>query len=78
MTFIRYIEIFRSSLSEVNSVLGYTGNNRRMGMGYSRPGPYDRGDRYGGGGGSGRFQPRGSRSFKGSSFSNNMPGCFSS
>lgn len=78
MVFDRYIEIFRSSLSEVNSVLGYSGNNnRRVGMGYSRPGPYDRGDRYGGGGGGssgGRFQPRGSRSFKGSSFSNNMPG----
>lgn len=80
MVFYRYIEIFRSSLSEVSGVLGYTGNNsRRMSMGYSRPGPYDRGDRYGGGGGggggggSGRFQPR-SRSFKGSSFSNNMPG----
>ncbi|KAI4458856.1 heterogeneous nuclear ribonucleoprotein-related [Holotrichia oblita] len=75
----KYIEIFRSSLSEVNSVLGYS--NRRMGGGgsmggYSRPGPYDRGDRYGGGGGggggSGRFHPRGSRSFKGG-YSNNMP-----
>ncbi|XP_022913164.1 heterogeneous nuclear ribonucleoprotein H isoform X2 [Onthophagus taurus] len=68
----RYIEIFRSSLSEVNSVLGYS--YRRMGGSggggggsigsYSRPGPYDRGDRYGSGGG-GRFQARGSRSFKG-------------
>ncbi|GJQ88331.1 hypothetical protein Trydic_g3807 [Trypoxylus dichotomus] len=76
----RYIEIFRSSLSEVNSALGYS--NRRMGGGgggsmggYSRPGPYDRGDRYGGGGGGGgggRFHPRGTRSFKGG-YSNNMP-----
>lgn len=64
----------------MNSVLGYS--NRRMGGsggggsigGYSRPGPYDRGDRYGGGGGgSGRFHSRGSRSFKGG-YSNNMPG----
>ncbi|KAB0801900.1 hypothetical protein PPYR_04086 [Photinus pyralis] len=71
----RYIEIFRSSLSEVQSVVGI--NNRRMGgggggpgMGYnSRPGPYDRGDRYGN---MNRFQSRGSRSFKGSLFSNNV------
>ncbi|XP_018328130.1 heterogeneous nuclear ribonucleoprotein H-like isoform X2 [Agrilus planipennis] len=69
----RYIEIFRSSLSEVSSVLGY--NGRRIGggpggMGYnSRPSPYDRGDhRYGG---MNRFQSRGSRSFKGG-FSNSI------
>ncbi|KAJ8976946.1 hypothetical protein NQ317_010142 [Molorchus minor] len=66
----RYIEIFRSSLSEVNSVIG--NQVRRMGppsgMFNSRPGPYDRDrDRYGGG----RFcpPPRGSRSFKGANFS---------
>ncbi|XP_019869700.2 heterogeneous nuclear ribonucleoprotein H-like [Aethina tumida] len=72
----RYIEIFRSSLSEVNSVVGFGGGggNRRMGGGPGggmfnpRPSPYDRGDRYGGGGG-GRFQSRGSRNFKGSNFS---------
>ena len=70
----RYIEIFRSSLSEVHSIIGL--NNRRMGsggsgsgMGYStRPSPYDRGDRYGS---MNRFQPRSSRSFKGAFFSNN-------
>jgi heterogeneous nuclear ribonucleoprotein F/H len=66
----RYIEIFRSSLSEVNSVLGYS--NRRggsnSGMYNSRPSPYDRGDRFGN---SNRFQSRGSRNFKGANFSNN-------
>ncbi|XP_044262601.1 heterogeneous nuclear ribonucleoprotein H-like [Tribolium madens] len=59
----RYIEIFRSSLSEVNSVLGY--NNRRgsnSGLYNSRPSPYDRGDRFGT---SNRFQSRSSRNFKG-------------
>lgn len=78
----RYIEIFRSSLSEVNSVVGFGGGggNRRMGGGPGggmfnpRPSPYDRGDRYGGGGG-GRFQSRGSRNFKGSNFSH-MSGKF--
>lgn len=63
----RYIEIFRSSLSERN---GAVGPNRRMNsgpsMGYnSRPAPYDRGDRFGG---ANRFQPsnnRSSRNFKG-------------
>lgn len=78
-TIHRYIEIFRSSLSEVSSVIGFS--NKRMstgpgsGMGYNtRPSPYERGgDRYGGG--SNRFQPRGSRMFKGaSSYSNNAPG----
>ncbi|XP_018574155.1 heterogeneous nuclear ribonucleoprotein H isoform X1 [Anoplophora glabripennis] len=67
----RYIEIFRSSLSEVNSVLGYQGRRGGSGSGMynSRPGPYDRDrDRYGS---SGRFQSRGSRSFKGANFSNN-------
>ncbi|RZC36291.1 heterogeneous nuclear ribonucleoprotein H [Asbolus verrucosus] len=69
----RYIEIFRSSLSEVNSVLGYS--NRRggsnSGMYNSRPSPYDRGDRFGN---SNRFQSRGSRNFKGANFSNNSSG----
>ncbi|XP_072401410.1 heterogeneous nuclear ribonucleoprotein H isoform X1 [Diabrotica undecimpunctata] len=69
----RYIEIFRSSLSEVDTVMSFQGNSmgvsgRRMGGGSSmfssRPGPYDRDPRYGGGGG-GRFgNSRGSRSFK--------------
>ncbi|KAK9887206.1 hypothetical protein WA026_021049 [Henosepilachna vigintioctopunctata] len=63
----RYIEIFRSSLSEVGSALGYP--SRRQAPYNARPSPYDRGDRYGGGGG-GRFQTRGSRSFKGSNYSN--------
>lgn len=58
----------------MNSVTGGGFSNSRRGGpmgGYnSRPSPYDRGDRYGGGGGGGnRFQPRGSRSFKGSGFS---------
>ncbi|CAH0559214.1 unnamed protein product [Brassicogethes aeneus] len=70
----RYIEIFRSSLSEINGVGsggGFGGNRRSSGGSFnSRPSPYDRGDRYGGGGGGGRgFQSRGSRSFKGSNFS---------
>lgn len=80
----RYIEIFRSSLSEINGALGL-GFNRRGGGGggggggsggngpgffNSRPGPYDRGDRYGGGGS--RFQSRGSRSFKGANFGNDF------
>ncbi|XP_045467613.1 heterogeneous nuclear ribonucleoprotein H2-like [Harmonia axyridis] len=67
----RYIEIFRTSLSEIASALGYTGS-RRSGSFNPRPSPYDRGDRYGGGGGGGvgRFQGRGSRNFKGSNFSN--------
>lgn len=69
--FHRYIEIFRSSLSEIQNVLGYQG--RRSGGYNSRPGPYDRESRYGGGGG-GRYQSRGSRSFKGANFSNNGPG----
>ncbi|CAH1137536.1 unnamed protein product [Phyllotreta striolata] len=74
----RYIEIFRSSLSEVDSVLSYQNNSsmgmgggRRMGGGggggpgmfNSRPSPYDRDNRYGGNGG--RFGgARGARSFK--------------
>lgn len=69
----RYIEIFRSSLSEIQNVLGYQ-TGRRPGGFNSRPGPYDRESRYGGGGGGGRFQSRGSRSFKGANFSNNGPG----
>lgn len=74
----RYIEIFRSSLSEIQNVLGY--QRRRSGGFNSRPGPYDRESRYGGGGGGGgggRFQSRGSRSFKGANFSNNGPGTVS-
>lgn len=64
-------------MSEVHSMLGI--NNRRInntnngsGMGYStRPSPYDRGDRCGS---INRFQARGSRSFKGAVFNNNMSG----
>ncbi|KAK7113545.1 heterogeneous nuclear ribonucleoprotein H2-like [Littorina saxatilis] len=43
----RYIEIFKSSLAEANAV---TGRDRgfRGSMGMGRPGPYDRGDRFGG------------------------------
>ncbi|XP_059476192.1 heterogeneous nuclear ribonucleoprotein H-like [Neocloeon triangulifer] len=56
----RYIEIFRSSLSEVRAALG----PKMRPMGFSqRPAPYDRGDRYGG---MNRYgMGRGSRSFKG-------------
>lgn len=73
----RYIEIFRSSLSEVNNALGYGprgGPPLRgppSGIFGSRPGPYDRGDRFGGPFAS-RFPARGSRSFKGANLSNNI------
>ncbi|CAH1992733.1 unnamed protein product [Acanthoscelides obtectus] len=76
----RYIEIFRSSLSEVNSMAsgfesgGGPGSRGRMGgsLGYNtRPSPYDRGDRYGQGM-TGRFQPRSSRSFKGAGYSSDI------
>ncbi|XP_056643648.1 heterogeneous nuclear ribonucleoprotein H-like [Diorhabda carinulata] len=68
----RYIEIFRSSLSEVDSVVNYQGNSmgppgRRMGPGSgmysSRPSPYDRDPRYGGGG-TRLGGARGARSYK--------------
>ncbi|VEN45868.1 unnamed protein product [Callosobruchus maculatus] len=76
----RYIEIFRSSLAEVNSMAGGfesgggpAGRGRMGGgLGYStRPSPYDRGDRYGAGM-PGRFQPRAARSFKGAGFSSDI------
>ncbi|CAG9818032.1 unnamed protein product [Phaedon cochleariae] len=68
----RYIEIFRSSLSEVNGASGggYQPGGRRGGSGGGgglgsfggRPGPYDRDNRFGNGG---RFgSTRGSRSYK--------------
>jgi heterogeneous nuclear ribonucleoprotein F/H len=60
----RYIEIFRSSLSEVRAAIGP--KMRPMGPGgfNQRPAPYDRGDRFGG---MNRYNSigRGSRSFKG-------------
>jgi hypothetical protein len=60
----RYIEIFRSSLSEVRAAIGP--KMRPMGPGSfnQRPAPYDRGDRFGG---MNRYNNmgRGSRSFKG-------------
>lgn len=74
----RYIEIFRSSLSEINSALGYAPRGGPPirgppgGAFGSRPGPYDRGDRFGGPFGS-RFPTRGSRSFKGANLSNISP-----
>uniref|UniRef100_A0A0B7AU52 RRM domain-containing protein n=1 Tax=Arion vulgaris TaxID=1028688 RepID=A0A0B7AU52_9EUPU len=45
----RYIEIFKSSMSEANSSLGGMrgGIHPLMAGGMSRPGPYDRGDRFG-------------------------------
>lgn len=81
MTLYRYIEIFRSSLTEVGSAVVFSGGRRfggggsGMGMGYGRPSPYDRGgDRFGGGNNGGRFQPRSSRNFKGGYSSNGSPG----
>jgi len=63
-TSFRYIEIFRSSLSEVRAAVGP--KMRPMGPGgfNQRPAPYDRGDRFGG---MNRYNSigRGSRSFKG-------------
>uniref|UniRef100_A0AAR5PEX3 RRM domain-containing protein n=1 Tax=Dendroctonus ponderosae TaxID=77166 RepID=A0AAR5PEX3_DENPD len=64
----RYIEIFRSSLTEVSSALGYPqrgGAPARSPIGAfgSRPGPYDRNDRFGATA-TGKFQGRGSRNFK--------------
>ncbi|XP_066249366.1 heterogeneous nuclear ribonucleoprotein H [Euwallacea similis] len=71
----RYIEIFRSSLSELNEALGYAPRNGPPARGPAttfgnRPGPYDRGDRFGGPGG-GRFLPRGNRNFKGANLGDN-------
>ncbi|CAG5131528.1 unnamed protein product [Candidula unifasciata] len=45
----RYIEIFKSSMSEANASVGGMrgGIHPLMGVGMPRPGPYDRGDRYG-------------------------------
>ncbi|CAG2059735.1 unnamed protein product [Timema podura] len=60
---IRYIEIFRSSLTEVRQAIGP--KMRGMGPGgfNQRPAPYDRGDRFGG---MNRYNiGRGSRNFKG-------------
>lgn len=48
------------------------GGGGGSGIGYnSRPSPYDRGDRYGN---MNRFQPRGSRSFKGTFINSSMSG----
>ncbi|CAG9764928.1 unnamed protein product [Ceutorhynchus assimilis] len=71
----RYIEIFRSSSSEVNSAVGFGPRDGPPSRGPpfgSRPGPYDRGDRFGNNNGGGRFLQRGSRSFKGANMSNNI------
>ena len=56
----RYIEIFKSSLAEARSAMAprMRGPMGGMGGGMGRPGPYDRGDRFGGGnmgGGGGGF-----------------------
>lgn len=47
--FHRYIEIFKSSMSEANAAGGGMrgGIHPLMALGLSRPGPYDRGDRFG-------------------------------
>lgn len=44
----RYIEIFRSSLSEVRASIGPKMRGGPMGGFNQRPAPYDRGDRFGG------------------------------
>ncbi|XP_015520931.1 heterogeneous nuclear ribonucleoprotein H [Neodiprion pinetum] len=44
----RYIEIFRSSLSEVRASIGPKMRGGPMGSFNQRPAPYDRGDRFGG------------------------------
>lgn len=50
--FFRYIEIFKSSMSEANAVFGNQRGGFRPpmgpGMGIGRPSPYDRNDRFGG------------------------------
>jgi hypothetical protein len=45
----RYIEIFKSSMGECQAVFGNQRGGMRppMGMGMGRPGPYDRGERFG-------------------------------
>ncbi|XP_076349056.1 heterogeneous nuclear ribonucleoprotein H3-like isoform X1 [Tachypleus tridentatus] len=58
----RYIEIFKSSLQEVKTVIGM--GHQRMRMMSARPSPYDRNDRLGGLGGRSGLN-RGSRSFRG-------------
>ena len=45
----RYIEIFKSCLSEVQAVTGINRGGFRQNRGMGRPGPYDRRDRYGDG-----------------------------
>lgn len=57
----------------MSGVVGYrrSGTGTGSSLSYSsRPSPYERGDRYGGS----RFQTRGTRSFKGASFSNSSSG----
>ncbi|KAK6170836.1 hypothetical protein SNE40_019135 [Patella caerulea] len=49
----RYIEIFKSSLSEAHSAIGNRNIRPLMGSSMGRPSPYDRNDRYGMGGGGG-------------------------
>ncbi|XP_055876218.1 heterogeneous nuclear ribonucleoprotein F-like isoform X2 [Biomphalaria glabrata] len=65
----RYIEIFKSSMSEANAAGGIRGSIRPlMGGMSSRPGPYDRGDRYGMGmgmGGMGGYGRGRNRNLKG-------------
>ncbi|XP_029830268.1 heterogeneous nuclear ribonucleoprotein H3 isoform X6 [Ixodes scapularis] len=44
----RYIEIFKSSLQEIRSAVGMGVPKMMRPLGTARPGPYDRGDRFGG------------------------------
>ncbi|KAL8569539.1 hypothetical protein ACOMHN_002085 [Nucella lapillus] len=58
----RYIEIFKSCLSEAHAMMGRDDRGYRS-MG--RPGPYERGDRFGGSGGMGFGRGPGGRNVKG-------------
>ncbi|XP_029830265.1 heterogeneous nuclear ribonucleoprotein H2 isoform X2 [Ixodes scapularis] len=59
----RYIEIFKSSLQEIRSAVGMGVPKMMRPLGTARPGPYDRGDRFGG---PSRYgMGRGGRNFRG-------------
>ncbi|BFZ17813.1 hypothetical protein BsWGS_20852 [Bradybaena similaris] len=61
----RYIEIFKSSMSEANASVGGMRGGIHPLMGMPRPGPYDRGDRYGMGMGGGMGYGGRGRNLKG-------------
>ena len=71
----RYIEIFKSSMQELRTASIGSRGGRGMGMGMGRPGPYDRSDRFMGGGGGmgggmGYGRGRGRGNLKGTTTSN--------